>query len=51
MDSIQLQILEQNKVNPYPAVHHNPYENTVDPDQMASEKPSDQDLHCLSFSL
>ena len=26
------------------------FANSVNPDQMAS-KPSDQDLHCLSFSL
>ena len=23
-------------------------ENSVDPDQMASKKPSDQDLHCFN---
>ena len=27
------------------------FENSVDPDQMASKKPSDQDLHCFSYSL
>ena len=25
------------------------YENNVDPDQLASQKPADLDLHCLSF--
>ena len=25
--------------------------NSVDPDQLASEKPADLDLHCLSFSM
>ena len=23
------------------------FENSVDPDQLASEKPADQDLHCF----
>ena len=34
-----------NFINPYPI-----FANNVDPDQMASEEASDQDLHCLSFS-
>ena len=25
--------------------------NSVGPDQLASEKPADLDLHCLSFSM
>ena len=27
------------------------FDNSVDPDQLASEKPADQDQHCLSLSL
>ena len=27
------------------------FANSVDPDQMALKKPSDLELHCLSFSL
>ena len=27
------------------------FENAVDPDQMASTKPSDQDLHCFPLLL
>ena len=26
-------------------------ENSVDPDQLASEKPADQDPHCFVFNL
>ena len=29
----------------YPA-----FENSVDPDQLASKKPTDLELHCLQFS-
>ena len=27
------------------------FENSVDPDQLASEKPADQDPHCLPLCL
>ena len=27
------------------------FQNSVDPDQLASEKPADQDLHCFPFCL
>ena len=27
------------------------FANSVDPDQSASEKPADLDLHCLSFTI
>ena len=27
------------------------FANSVDPDQLASEKPTDLDLHCLSSSM
>ena len=30
----------------YPA-----FANSVDPDQLASKKPTDLDLHCLPFSM
>ena len=34
-------------LNPiYPA-----FANSVDPDQLASKKPTDLDLHCLPFSM
>ena len=43
-------VISNSRINPYPAVHDNPYfANSVDPD--LKKKPSDQDLHCLSFSL
>ena len=28
-----------------------PFSNNVDPDQLASKKPTDLDLHCLPFSM
>ena len=37
--------------NPYPALFCPTFANSVDPDQMASGKPFDQDLHCLPCSL
>ena len=27
------------------------FENNVDPDQLASEKPADQDLHCFPMLI
>ena len=27
------------------------FANSVDPDQLASKKPTDLDLHCLSLSI
>ena len=39
--------------NPCPAEpgYALPLQNSVDPDQLASKKPTDLDLHCLSFSM
>ena len=43
------------KVNPCPAEPPicPAFENSIDPDQLASEeeKPTNLDLHCLSFSM
>ena len=27
------------------------FENSADPDQLASQKPADQDLHCFPFCM
>ena len=46
--------------NPYQKPFHNPFlaehdspvlANIIDPDQLASKKPTDLDLHCLPFSM
>ena len=40
-------------LNPCPAEpgYTLPFANSVDPDQLASKKPTDLDLHCLSLSI
>ena len=40
-----------NRHNPSLAEHDMPLANNVDPDQLASEKPTDLDLHCLSLNM
>ena len=39
-------------INPYNAKHgYSCFENSVDPDQLASKKPADQDPYCFPLSL
>ena len=45
---IFLQTLNNGHFNPGSA---EPGANSADPDQLASKKPNDLDLHCLLFSM
>ena len=50
---VETMLFRQYDINPSLAEHDicPVFASSVDPDQLASEKPTDLDLHCLSLNM